>query len=150
MSLRDVPHMARLLGFLGLIPFLAGGLGVWLPALGDLRFALPIMVLAYGALIASFLGGVRWGAAMQNDNPESQPRHLVIAIMPSLVALVAFLLPMPQAFGLLIILFTAQAVLDVTGAQNGDLKGWYTPLRLWLTVIACASMASLLFHALTH
>lgn len=150
MSLKDVPQTARILGFLGLIPFLLGGLGVWVTAFGDLRFALPIMVLAYGALIASFLGGVRWGAAMQNNRADSQPRHLVMAIMPSLVALMAFLLPLPQAFGLLIILFTAQAVLDVTASDNGDLQAWYKPLRLWLSIIACASMASLLLHTLTH
>lgn len=150
MSLKDVPQTARILGFLGLIPFLLGGLGVWVTAFGDLRSALPIMVLAYGALIASFLGGVRWGAAMQNNRADSQPRHLVMAIMPSLVALMAFLLPLPQAFGLLIILFTAQAVLDVTAGDNGDLQAWYKPLRLWLSIIACASMASLLLHTLTH
>lgn len=150
MSLKDVPQTARILGFLGLIPFLLGGLGVWVTTFGDLRFALPIMVLAYGALIASFLGGVRWGAAMQNNRADSQPRHLVMAIMPSLVALMAFLLPLPQAFGLLIILFTAQAVLDVTASDNGDLQAWYKPLRLWLSIIACASMASLLLHTLTH
>ena len=150
MSLKTVPPMARLLGLMGLIPFLAGGLGVWVEALGDLRFALPIMVLAYGALIASFLGGVRWGAAMQNDKPDSQPRHLVMAIVPSLIALVAFMLPLPQAFGLLIVVFTAQAVLDVTAGDNGDLMAWYKPLRIVLSVIACASMASLMLHGLTH
>lgn len=150
MSLKIIPPIARLLGLMGLIPFLAGGLGVWVEALGDLRFALPIMVLAYGALIASFLGGVRWGAAMQNNNADSQPRHLVMAIVPSLIALVAFMLPLPQAFGLLIILFTTQAVLDVTASDNGDLMAWYKPLRIWLSVIACASMASMMLHGLTH
>lgn len=150
MSLRHVPPMPRLLGLMGLIPFLVGGVGVWLPLLGDLRFALPIMVLAYGALIASFLGGVRWGTAMQNDKADSQPRHLVLSIVPSLVALVAFLLPMPQAFALLIVLFTAQAVLDTLAADSGDVMGWYKPLRLWLSCIACAAMVSLLVHALTH
>lgn len=150
MSLAAIPPVPRLLGFLGLIPFLIGGLGVWVEALGDLRFALPILVLAYGAVIASFLGGVRWGAAMQNNRAESQPRHLVMAIVPSLIALVAFMLPMPQAFGMLIIVFTAQAVLDVTAVESGDLMGWYKPLRIWLSAIACASMTSLLVHALTH
>lgn len=150
MSLRHEPPMPRLLGLMGLIPFLVGGVGVWIPILGDLRFALPIMVLAYGALIASFLGGVRWGAAMQNDKADSQPRHLVLSIVPSLVALVAFLLPMPHAFALLIVLFTAQAVLDTIAADNGDVMAWYRPLRLWLTFIACAAMTSLLVHVLTH
>ncbi|HCL47905.1 MAG TPA: hypothetical protein DHW86_00140, partial [Rhodobiaceae bacterium] len=66
--LKAVPPMALTLGILGLIPFVIGGVGVWLAGLGDLRFALPLIVIAYGCLIASFLGGVRWGAAMQNND----------------------------------------------------------------------------------
>ena len=146
----SAPFVARLLGLLGLIPFLLGGLGVWLPVLGDLRFALPIMVLAYGALIASFLGGVRWGAAMQNKSPSSQARHLVMSIVPSLIGLVAFLLPLPQAFTLLIVMFLAQAVLDISATDNAELAPWYAPLRLLLTSVAILSMASLIWHSLTH
>lgn len=38
--LPEVPPMARLLGLLGLLPFAASGIGVWVEPLGDLRFAL--------------------------------------------------------------------------------------------------------------
>ena len=156
--LQAVPPMALTLGLLGLIPFITGGVGVWLAGLGDLRFALPLIVVAYGCLIASFLGGVRWGAAMQNDiqndaqNTESGKltRHLVIAIVPTLIALVASMLPLPQAFTLLTILFVAQAVLDINSAHQGDMAAWYAPLRLLLTAVAGLSMTSLLVHALTH
>lgn len=144
------PFMARLLGLLGLLPFLLGGLGVWLPILGDLRFALPIMVLAYAALIASFLGGVRWGASMQNKPSSNQARHLLMSIVPSLIALVAFLLPLPQAFTLLIIMFLAQCVLDLMATDSGELAEWYAPLRLLLTSVAILCMASLIWHSLTH
>ena len=146
----SAPFMARLLGLLGLLPFLLGGLGVWLPILGDLRFALPIMVLAYGALIASFLGGVRWGASMQNQSSATQARHLLMSIVPSLIALVAFLLPLPQAFTLLIIMFLAQCVLDLMATDSGELAEWYAPLRLLLTSVAILCMASLIWHSLTH
>ena len=152
--LKAVPPMALMLGLLGLIPFITGGVGVWLAGLGDLRFALPLIVIAYGCLIASFLGGVRWGAAMQNGDRDTDsaklPRHLVMAIVPTLIALVAFMLPLPQAFTLLIILFVAQAVLDINGAHQGNMATWYAPLRLLLTVVAGLSMTSLLVHALTH
>ncbi len=153
--LKTVPPMALMLGLAGLLPFLLGGIGVWLTVLGDLRFALPLIVVAYAALIASFLGGVRWGAAMQNAMSldaarEKLPRYLVMAITPSLVALVGFMLPLPQAFILFITLYTAQAVLDVMAVDNNDLAAWYTPLRLLLTIIACAAMLSLFVHALIH
>ena len=148
--LPDVPPMARLLGLLSLLPFAASGIGVWVEPLGDLRFALPLLALAYAVLIAAFLGGVRWGAAMQNDNPESQARHLLMAITPTLIGLVTLMLPLPQAFTLLIISFIAQAVLDVTATAQGDLQAWYKPLRLVLTGGAVAALISLLVHALTH
>lgn len=153
-KLKTVPPMALMLGLGGLLPFIAGGLGIWLPGLGDLRFALPLIVMAYAALIASFLGGVRWGAAMQNaaraQHVEKLPRYLVMAISPSLLGLVGMMLPLPQAFTLFIVLFVAQAVVDLMAVDSDDLAAWYAPLRLLLTLIACLSMASLLVHALTH
>lgn len=153
-KLKTVPRMALLLGLAGLLPFLMGGLGIWLPGLGDLRFALPLIVMAYAALIAGFLGGVRWGAAMQNaargQSPEKLPRYLVMAIVPSLLGLVGMMLPLPQAFTLFITLFIAQAVVDVMAVESDDLADWYAPLRLLLTGVACAGMASLLAHTLTH
>lgn len=148
--LKTVPPMALILGLAGLLPFILGGLGVWLTVLGDLRFALPLISVAYAALIASFLGGVRWGAAMQNADTGKLPRYLVMAITPSLVALVGFMLPLPQAFILFITLFVAQAVVDLTAVESGDLVGWYAPLRLLLTAIACLAMLSLFIHTLTH
>jgi len=148
--LKTVPSMALALGLLGLTPFIIGGVGVWLSVLGDLRFALPLITIAYACLIASFLGGVRWGAAMQNNMAEKLPRHLVMAIVPTLLALVAFMLPLPQAFTLLIVLFVAQAVLDMNSTREGDMAAWYAPLRLVLTSVAGLAMTSLLFHSLTH
>lgn len=148
--LAAVPRTALWLGLAGLIPFVSGGIGVWLNVLGDIRFALPLVVLAYGCLIAAFLGGVRWGAAMQNNQAAHLPRQLILAIMPTLIALVAFMLPLPQAFTLLIVLFVAQGVLDLNAVQQNRLADWYAPLRLLLTIIAALSMTSLLVHVLTH
>lgn len=148
--LSSVPPTARLLGLLGLLPFVISGIGIWLPILGDLRFGLPLLALGYAVLIASFLGGVRWGAAMQNNRTDSQPRHLVMSIVPSLLGLVTLMLPLPQAFTLLIIMFVAQTVLDALAADNGDVMPWYKPLRFFLTAIVMLSLVSLLVHALTH
>lgn len=148
--LSPVPPMARILGLLGLLPFAVSAIGIWLPVLGDLRFGLPLLALGYGVLIASFLGGVRWGAAMQNNIAASQPLHLVMSVVPSLTGLVALMLPLQYAFSLLIVVFVAQAVLDNLAADNGDVVAWYKPLRLVLTAGVVASLTSLLVHTLTH
>ena len=148
--LAAVPRTALWLGLAGLIPFVSGGIGVWLNVIGDIRFALPLIVLTYGCLIAAFLGGVRWGAAMQNNEVAPLPSQFILAIVPTLMALVAFMLPLPQAFTLLIVLFVAQGVLDLNAVQQTRLAEWYAPLRLLLTIIAALSMTSLLLHVLTH
>ena len=148
--LAAVPRTALWLGLAGLIPFVSGGIGVWLNVIGDIRFALPLIVLTYGCLIAAFLGGVRWGAAMQNNEVAPLPSQFILAIVPTLMALVAFMLPLPQAFTLLIVLFVAQGVLDLNAVQQTRLAEWYAPLRLLLTIIAALSMTSLLVHVLTH
>ncbi|MCH1569258.1 MAG: DUF3429 domain-containing protein [Alphaproteobacteria bacterium] len=148
--LKTVPPMALFLGLMGLVPFVFCGLGIWATGLGDLRFSLPLIAIAYACLIASFLGGVRWGASMQNNQSEKLPRQLVVAIMPTLVALIAFMLALPQAFTLLIVLFVAQAVLDINAVEAGDMVAWYAPLRIVLSIVAALAMTSLLVHTLTH
>ena len=147
-ALKTAPPMALVLGLLGLVPFVAGGLGVWLNGLGDLRYALPMLVLIYGALIASFLGGVRWGAAMQNGVTAEQPRYLVISIIPSLLAFVALTLPITSGLVLLIIIFLSQALTDVLAVKAGQLKSWFAPLRMVLSTGVCLSLASILTEML--
>ena len=87
---------------------------------------------------------------MQNNQAAHLPHQLILAIMPTLMALVAFMLPLPQAFTLLIVLFVAQGVLDLNAVQQNRMADWYGPLRLLLTIIAALSMTSLLVHVLTH
>lgn len=141
-----IPPMALILGLAGLLPFLAGGIGVWLPVLGDWRFGLPILVSGYAALIAAFLGGVRWGAAMQSSETDFLPRYLLLAIMPSLLALVTLVLPQRHALLLLLSMFVAQGVLDMLAVKRGHLVGWYAPLRVLLTGGVTLCLLSMLVH----
>ena len=147
-ALKTAPPMALVLGLLGLVPFVASGLGVWLNGLGDLRYALQMLVLIYGALIASFLGGVRWGAAMQNGVTAEQPRYLVMSIIASLLAFVALTLPITSGLVLLIIIFLSQALTDVLAVKAGQLKSWFAPLRMVLSTGVCLSLASILAEML--
>jgi len=77
---------ALLLGAAGLIPFVGSSLCLlFAPDVLGLNSGLLHMVLVtYAALIASFLGGVRWGNALAK--PEQYGREFIIAVMPSLVA----------------------------------------------------------------
>ena len=66
--LPDVPPAAAVLGLAGVLPFVAAAVGSLQPGpLG--AFALTALI-AYGAVILSFLGGIHWGMAIHRANPS--------------------------------------------------------------------------------
>lgn len=87
---------ARALGYAGLLP---QGLCLAMVVSGhEWRYSALAGGFAYAAAIFSFLGGVWWGQAVQSARP-SRPATTgayVVAIMPSLLAVVLFL---PWTFG---------------------------------------------------
>ena len=91
MSNASIPRPALLLGAAGLLPSLA--MPPLLAAGGDAAaFALQAGP-AYGALIASFIGGAWWGLAANKAEGAALTRWLAASVLPMLVAWVALLLP---------------------------------------------------------
>ncbi|MFD0934260.1 DUF3429 domain-containing protein, partial [Methylobacterium trifolii] len=93
--LNPVPISAVVLGVAGLIPFLGfaalavtGSDG----GIGGFGFSPRTMLSAYGAVVASFLGGIRWGAAAARNGGNGD---YLVAIIPSLVAWAALAAPAP-------------------------------------------------------
>lgn len=125
------PRPARVLGYLGLIPFVAGALLMWVPPLAILA---ERAVLSYGAVILSFMGAVHWGLAMHSTHP-ARDRQLALSVLPALVAWVALLLPPLAAFPVLIVSFTALNAVDRQAVAMGAAPRWYPTLRFPLTVI---------------
>jgi hypothetical protein len=135
----DTPLMARLLGLAGLIPFFAGGLIGWLPVGLTLKLGVIDIAVTYATLIASFLGGVRWGANLERRDDFV----FVLSVIPSLLVLICLFFPTPLALGLLTLIFIALGIIDIFDGRRGVLTGWYGALRLWLTLGASASLASM-------
>lgn len=145
-----------MLGVAGLIPFFVTGAVLWAgpQRFGPLVFIAPIALLAYAATIASFLGGVRWGAEM---NREAGPRPIPLALStaPQVLAWLLIIAPIPTVgrYGGLILLFAIGAVWD---AASPDLPAWYRGLRVPLSVGAVAALLSglvwtiLLANSLAH
>jgi len=134
MSLSGPSTLARVLGVAGLLPFIAGAAAVWLAGSQD-RLPAAAM-LAYAALIASFLGGIHWGLAMR-DSP-ADAAQLLWGVSPSLLGWLAVLLP--PRWGLLL----APATLIVCYAVDRRLYprfglGAWLGLRAGLTVVASVS-----------
>ena len=140
-----IPRVVLLYGLLGVLPFLA------CPVAGALapgaRGPAAVLLAGYSALILSFLGGARWGLAV--DRPVPRPQVVGLAMLPTLVGLALLALtgvaPRAQFLGLAIALI-AVCVWD---AGSSALPGWYARLRTLLTAGAVTGLAGgiLVLHA---
>ena len=132
--LRAIPAAARWLGLGGLVPFALAAL-VGLAADAPLRDLALRSLLAYGAVILSFLGGVRWGLAMAA--PERLWGPLSISVLPALLGWIALLLPPSTALLTLALGFAAMLAADMKLAAA---PAWYRALRLPLTLGAVVAL----------
>ena len=124
---------ARILGLAGLLPFLAGAAALAVLDAPGLQAWAGTALAAYGALIATFLGGIHWGLAMLGRPPLNL--RLGWGVAPSLLAWVALLLPVGPGLLLLAILLVACYAVDRTLYASAGLSGWLR-LRLQLTGVA--------------
>jgi hypothetical protein len=140
----SIPGAALFLGLAGLIPFAAGALSLWAP-LGPLVPALGLhLIIAYGAIILSFLGGIRWGTAIGPYDSSRQGLEFAASVLGSLAGLAAVFIPPIPALSLLIAGFLMQALWDVTSVEAGRLPGWFGKLRMLLTAGAVISLTAAL------
>ncbi len=133
---KPIPTAASWLGCAGLLPFGAAALAALWPAAPLHALALPAL-LAYGAVILSFLGGIHWGLAMASAAPGTLPARLGFSVLPSLLGWVALLLPPAAGLVLLAAGFAAMLLLDL---QSEATPVWYPRLRLPLSLGAMAAL----------
>lgn len=133
---RAVPPLALCLSYAGLLPFvgLAGLLwaapAAWSPIAAK-------ALLVYGALIASFLGGIHWSIAQRDASPAASRRYLW-GVTPSLLAWIAALLPVTDGLILVGVLLMGCYAVDRSTYGRCGLVHWL-PLRMQLTVVAVLS-----------
>ena len=135
------PDMPSFLGWAGLVPFGLAALGT--------HSGIEALVLygflggtAYGAVILSFLGGVHWGLAMQDDR---SPYWYVWSITPALFGFASLLLSdVEMRIVALIPLFVLAWSVDRQAANHGLIPNWYLRLRSMLTAGAVISLAAML------
>ena len=137
-----LPRTVAWFGYGGLIPFLAlapaslldhhhGAL--WSDAL-----------VAYGAIILSFIGALHWGLAMTLPELTERQRSAWFAwsVVPALIAWPAVLFSPIVAAPLLVIGFIAHYLQDRRLAGQATLPGWYLPLRLRLSGVAVVCLVA--------
>jgi hypothetical protein len=138
---QTIPQCAFWLGFAGLIPFVATAIVNFIPGAPLHDLALQAL-LSYGAVIVSFLGGVRWGLAIATSDFANLFGPLFISVVPALLGWFALLLPSSLGLTVLALSFSAMLVAD---RQLLSAPRWYRSLRLPLSVGAIIALLLGLF-----
>ena len=130
---RRLPMLAAVLGLAGLVPFVACGV----LAVGQDGDRAAFALVAYGAVILAFLGGVHWGFALEEPSGRAERSRLGLGVLPSLVGWVALLLAIAvdaaAALGLLIAGFAGLVVVEARAGRMGLVPKGYLTLRYVLT-----------------
>jgi len=141
-----IPRIGMMLGYGGVIPFAATAMLVattWPSQTG--HDALNAQII-YGAIVLSFLGGVRWGAVMAQFGdmatrpPQALGPALIRSILPPAAGWLCVLVPPAGALIALCLVYLGQYLGDVSAAKDGTLTQWYGALRGPLTLLAIASL----------
>ena len=140
-----IPPTAAWLGYGGLLPFILLAVGILIDNPRAVLFSAAL--IAYGAVILSFVGARHWGFAMAlgefttESGQRRRSESFLWSVVPALLAWPALLVPTAPASALLIAGFIAHYGQDRRLAAFANLPAWYLPLRLRLTVFACLCLA---------
>ncbi|MDD3325641.1 MAG: DUF3429 domain-containing protein [Zoogloea sp.] len=136
-----LPRSAAWLGFGGLLPFI----GLALTAFVDRHHGIvwADALVAYGAVILSFVGALHWGFAMALPAmPQALRRNCFVwSVVPALLAWPAVMLEPASGAPLLVAGFVAHIWQDHRLAGRVVLPDWYLPLRRQLSIVACVCLA---------
>lgn len=143
-----IPQLIRTLGHAGLIPFFGLALLAWVVNEQALPYVALILV-AYAALIASFLGGIHWGVAWLNDmgathvpvSDAAAAQHLKWGVAPALLAWPGVLMPAYAALPWLGTLLIVCYLVDRRLYASAGLMHW---LNLRFRLSAGASLSCFL------
>ncbi|MCZ8187047.1 MAG: DUF3429 domain-containing protein [Beijerinckiaceae bacterium] len=143
------PLWAERLGLAGLIPFFGLAALAWLGPGTVQALALPAL-LAYGATILSFLGGIAWGFAIADTRDEQDLGRnaplFILGVLPQLLGWGALLAGgraghLAVAAGLVGMLW-----IDRRLVVEGRAPAWYGTLRFRLSLLAALAMLAGALH----
>ncbi len=137
-----MPIPARVLGIAGLIPFLLGALAVGFAP--EIKAEAASALLAYGAIILSFLGGIRWGFAVLEGSKAGWAAYGT-GVLPSLAAWLGVLTGGPAGLLVLAVALALWYLLESALPPAFPLPAWYLRLRGALTAVAVLALAAAAF-----
>lgn len=127
--------VALRLGYLALIPFVAGAVLVWLVR-GDAHAYATAVLSGYAAVVVAFLGGVHWGFGFASHLPEA--RLFVWGVTPALVAWIGVVMPPYAGLVVLGALLVGCYLVDRRVYPRHGAARWLT-LRFRLSAVASLS-----------
>ena len=129
------------LGLAGLVPFWALAVARvtgWPPGLPP--GTVDVLLATYAATILSFLGGIRWGAALRPPGRVGVATDYVFGVMPQLYGWGALLLPAPWRFVALGLGLLVLGPIDRNLVARGLAPAWFGRLRMILSLGAGAAL----------
>ncbi len=141
--------LLHVLGYAGLFPFAFFGVAAWFGSAQWQVVSLHALGV-YAALILSFLGAVHWGLFLNDRSHRvlGQPAP-IWAVIPSLAAWVALLLPTVPGLTVLLLLFPLVLWVDRGSQCRSGLPQGYMKLRGYLTLGGTLSLLSGIFATLS-
>lgn len=129
--------VATRLGYLAAVPFVAGAALAWSTG-GDTQAMAVRALVAYAAVVASFIGAIHWGFGFAQTAPRAG--LFLWGVAPSIVAWLSLLVAPAAGLAVDAVLLVAcylvdRAIYPLYGAAR------WLPLRLRLTALAAASCA---------
>lgn len=152
-------RIATLLGNLGLAPFFVLAILSWLPWGDEPALRVRFALVAYAAVILSFLGAVHWGLALANPGLDKAKTWNALGwgVIPSLLgwlALLMLLLGIPAAMVLAFLIGDLLLVRVMDGQlirlYATPVPSWYLALRTRLTLGAALCLLAALIAAFPH
>ena len=140
----QTPKMALLLGWGGVIPFIATAL---LKVFGGPVLDLYALVwgTTYAGVIIVFIGAVHWGIAVQHPNERQRVTSLFWSVLPALAVWPVLTLPPIVSLPFMIIGLGIVWAVDMFAYKRGYLPRWYIKLRHGLTSVAMLSLLTIAF-----
>ena len=136
-SSHSISPMGRLLGYGGLIPFVALSVSsIFVPP--EQKSIVIFSLLAYGGTIISFLGAIHWGLTMADNSPDV--RRLIWGVVPSLLAWISLMLKVEWGLLLVAAVLLVCLAVDFKVYPRYGLGHWLR-MRLILSVVAVVSTA---------
>lgn len=138
---KSFQRAALVLTAAGALPFLGFAIGTSILS-PPTNATAGLWLQTYAAVILSFLGGIRWGIALNDEG--AWDGTLALSVLPSLAGWVILpfsiiLLPDPAWYLALAALFLVQLIWDWSSAS---VPAWFKPMRMGASV---AAMGSLVF-----